>query len=65
MVDIEKLYEDWSGILDTSLSTETHLDVPGLLSKFEDGVSVPVCECSAENIVFKSKCYIHVEGIKL
>ena len=50
---------DWFGVLDTLLSTKTHLDVPGLSNKFEDGISVPVCECSADKIVFKSKCYIH------
>ena len=65
VVDIEKLHEDWCGVLDILLPTKKHLDVPGLSNKFEDGGSVAVCECSAEKIVFKSKCYIHVKGINL
>ena len=60
LVDIKKLHEDWFGELEILLSTKTHLDVPGLSFKFEDGISVPVCECSADKIVFKPKCYIHV-----
>ena len=59
-MDIKKLHEDWFGELEILLSTKTHLDVPGLSFKFEDGISVPVCECSADKIVFKPKCYIHV-----
>ena len=61
LVDFKKLHGDWFGILDILLSTKTHLDVhvPGLSNKFEDGISVSVCQCSADKIVFKSKCHIH------
>jgi len=65
VVDIVKFHEDWCGVLDILLPTKKHLDVPGLSNKFEDGVNVPVCECSAGKIVFKSNCYIRVKGINL
>ena len=58
-MDVKKLHEDWFGVLEILLSTKTHLHVPGLSNKFEDAISVSVCECSADKIVFKSKCYIH------
>jgi len=65
VVDIVKFHQDWCGVLDILLPTKKHLDVHGQSNKFEDGVNVPVCECSAEKTVFKSKCYIHVKGINL
>ena len=59
-MDIKKLHEHWFGEWEILQSTKTHLDVPGLSNKFEDGISVPVCKCSADKIVSKPKCYIHV-----
>ena len=63
LVDIEKLVRSIHLVI--LLPAKTHLDIPGLSNKFKDGASVPVCECSAEKKNFKSKCYIHVEGINL